>query len=245
MANLPVSPSVPKFKPVLKSKYLLVFALLLLCVLAGLFFLGKELKLFEKRVSARPDLNLEQINYPSTVWKERINKNFDLASKETKKNDQLELYLSIFDDLVGIYTNDHQSSSREQAKSLKDFIEREFSDSDKVRVLEVPCLDRSCGSSEVPDAITDVYGFVKDGPPLDPVVADNLAKKFEAASVSTNEEYKWGEYLAIFNSLKSESARTGNSDIKKAGEEMINFMRAEYSQRFTTHEALFPETFKL
>lgn len=243
-ANLEVSgfPVGPKFLS--KKSLILIFAPLILLV----FLIVILLVLRSSQTPPKmPAIDIAQINFSSPLEKESFLKNFEAAEKEKDQAKKYQLLEESFTILMGFYIGSHDPATRQQAEIFAKFMAKEFPENyqKKQSMFTVPCLDLACGSANYPVEIKNLQTELKAISALDQQVLKNLLKKFEAAAISADKSLQWTNYLAVFQSLKSEYARTKDTKISAAGEKLKNFLKQNYPQDFAKFERNFPEAMKI
>lgn len=201
---------------------------------------------YQKMETVRvPEINFEEINFPSLVWKNRILKNADVAASERDPSKRFELYQNIFGDLLAIYQRDHNPKTRMQAETLAKFVKEEFPDIYISERFTVPCLDSTCGTPNFPKDILDIKEKLKDISAFDPLVLDSINKKLEAAALSEERWFQWDQYFGALQEIVVEKRRTEDEEIGMVARMLQKFLQENYGEEYKKIEELFPEAVKL
>lgn len=232
-------------KPMLKFFYkrpliIVLFMAVVILFVAGAFWFT----VITQRLKS-PPLKIEEINFPSLVWKERMTRNIEAASQERDEGKRFDIYRRIFNDLLSIYIRDHDSATRSQLEVLTQFMAQQFPDRYLPARFPIPCLDLDCGTPDYPAEITSIQDRLRDAENFDPDVADSVFKKFEAAALSSDVNFQWQNYLGAFQEIKTEWERTGSESIKQAAAALKEFLTTNYSDQYTPLERLEPDIFAI
>lgn len=230
------NPSLPvSFLSHRQSLLLIVVFLLLFTVT---FFIPQVLP---QKAGINYPIDLEAINYPNSLWQERVLKLAGEINLEKGSSKQFQLHSEIFQTLVAIYTSDHDPKSRGYAEQLVSFLAGEFPQLYKSGDFLVPCLDSQCGVASYPTEIEKIKADLEGTGSMDPAVLDSILKKFEAAALTGDSNFQWSSYFNAFLAIKSETQRSNDQAIIAIGQQLVAFLKKNYPAQYQLVESLSPE----
>lgn len=214
---------------------------IILIILIGIFL---PLSSVNKKLPT-PPVNFAEINYPSRVWQERVLANAEAAALEKDANKRFELYSQIFTDLAAIYERDHQAKTRGELESLVDFLANELPNPYKAENFNIPCLDSACGTPTYPAEIEQIKIKLGGIEAIEPLVLDNVLKKFETAALSTDPNFQWQNYFTAFREIVSEKERTNDGEINQIALRLRDFIKQSYPENYNQIEKAIPESINI
>ncbi|OGD92002.1 hypothetical protein A3D07_03785 [Candidatus Curtissbacteria bacterium RIFCSPHIGHO2_02_FULL_42_15] len=241
--------AVPDF--ISPRQFVFLLATVAIFILISTFFLTEQIiESREKQANLTSFIDkfkdeTELLGFSSSLWKNSFNKNLDTASKEKDPQKQFEAFNSNFTILVSMYSASHDSKVRVQAEKLTQFIRKEFPDQSKNQNFAIFCLDTDCGQPNYPAVITDVVELLSNTEAIDQPVLDDVLKKLEAASISSDSGTQWDNYLNALQILRAEKNRTENSQISEAVGLLGEFLQENFAQNWSQMEKYFPESVKI
>lgn len=236
-------PASSNSNPNLKRIYI-VFGVIFVVVLGGLLFLLFSQKIIKAPAELKtPAINFEEVNFPSTVWRDRIYGNVNAAAEEQDGERRFELYKQVFIDLVAIYVRDHDAATKLKAQELAQFISGEFPDFYNPSDFSVPCLDLACGAMNYPPEIEEVKGDLDKIASIEPLVVESVLKKFEAAALSSDVDLQWQNYFTAFREILS--AKKVSGEVESIAVKLNAFLKTNYKGNYELIERVKPELLKI
>lgn len=261
LPSLPATDSgnAPKQNLFHKAKWFVLLALVLLILLvivSLLIFAGKKSSGLLGKVPAAATsgnlaafvapVNVLDVEFSSDLQRDRFLKNFQEAGKTADLNTRYKLLLDNFGQLEAIYSANHSPKTRKLLVDYSAYLSKNFPENSKrdSLVLSVPCFDSSCGVANYPVAVKVLVSEIKASVLSDEVKQAVLAKIDEAA-YSKDPTVQWTAYLNGFNLVKSQYDLKKDAGVKAVALVLVDFMKADYPDKYATAERLFPDAFKL
>ena len=197
----------------------------------------------QQKTFKTPTIQLEEINFPSLFLKNNFIENAKAAQTEVYEVKRYELLKENFTMLRDFYVSSHDPKIREQAEIFAQFMAQEFPGNYQKdeSIFKLQCLDLACGTVNYPEEIEALKSELKSVTILEAAFLENIFKKFEAAAISTDENFQWSNYFDVFSLLKSQYESTKDSRIKDLAEALKSFMKKDNPDYFNFFEERVPE----
>ena len=223
--------------------FLLVWVAVFL--LAILFILDFGTLKPARLVTRSPELNLEAIDFPSTIWENRIVENIKLAGTEKDDTRRFELYQQVFTVLLSTYTIDHDPKVRVEAEKLAQFIQQEFPGLFKAGNFNISCLDPECGKLSHPREIEDLIGKLEAIKTIEGPVFDSILRKIEEAGFNSDPNAQFSSYFGAFSALASYARGNNDSQLDNILQDFREFLKKSYPENYSKTEENFPGAFEI
>jgi hypothetical protein len=232
----------PKFSLPSKKIILIITVLILALILLGLcFFKSKELQNILRPKSQKVSQFIDayknetsSLNFPGQHWRSKFSDNLSQALSEKDSAKQFELFSNNFDILKWMYADSHDSSTRQSALNLSEFLKKEYSKEyeAKAKQFDIPCLDSSCTTISPPADVQEIIALVKEAKFRDPLSKKSILNKLDTAVLVTDENQKFNIYNAAFLEIRSEWDVTKEPGVKKVGEKILELIQKNYPEQY-------------
>lgn len=174
-----------------------------------------------------------EVDFGADFRKARYLDNFELSATAESKIDKFKPLNQNFDYLTSVYISTHDPFLRTKAIELADYLKSNYSKESSGFKLEVPCLDSSCTSIEYPTEIKEVLKLSESAKfPEDSNYQAFVKKSLESAVIASDKLDKFNNYLTALEYFSIAYQKKQDANVKLAGEKLLEFIKANFSQEF-------------
>lgn len=160
---------------------------------------------------------------------ERYLSNFELYATAESKVNKFSPLSQNFLYLASAYKANHDPFYRTKALELASYLKANYREESSNVNLDLECLDSSCASIKYPQEVKKVLEIVDEAKFSEGTDYKGLIKgSLDAAALKSDNSEKFNAYLSAFQYLWLSYQKTPDSNIKTAGEKLLEYINSTF-----------------